>query len=124
MATLNNKTATRLFHAESSRQPPGVERRMHLGVVIEVNENIAPRIGVAVFDLMRGHEFCIAWLFAVSPMFNTIGPFRYSFAAVTADIKLCRAVQANISEIGGEIFRVRPLFRRVGENKRDVLLTQ
>lgn len=93
---------------------------MDLSVVVEVNENVkilGPSLG------MR-NCFGIARLFARPPQLDAVSPTVERPVIVTADVKFFRAVQANVNEIGGQIFSVWEFSGGVGKDKGDVVFAQ
>jgi hypothetical protein len=108
------------LYAESRCQSFRVKGSVDLGVVVEVNKNIktlGPPLG------MRD-RFGIVRLFSTSPLPDAVGPPVERFVVVTADVKFFRAVQADVNEIGGQIFSVRKFPGGVGKDKSDFLLAQ
>src|SRR6266516_6161970 len=93
-----------LRRSETRCQPLRIERRVDLGVVVEVDEN------VELFGPSFGARNCfgIARLFSFAPMLDAVGPPIQRLVTVTADVKFLVAVQTDVNKVGGQIFRVRP----------------
>src|SRR6266567_9145732 len=72
-----------LRRSETRCQPLRIERRVDLGVVVEVDEN------VELFGPSFGARNClgIARLFSFAPMLDAVGPPIQRLVIVTADVK-------------------------------------
>ena len=103
-------------HAEAACQPRGVVRRVHLDVVVEIAEDVAARQGLSRFT--RG-EAGIGRLAAASPAVYPPRPVVERRVTVAARVQLDVAVQAQIDEVGGEVFEQRPASGGVGDDQRD-----
>ena len=97
---------------------------MHFRVVVEVNKNISVRAGLAIVGLPIVNQFSIVRLSAFAPLFDSLRPPIERAVVISADVKLFRAVEPDINEVGGQIFSIRKFAGAVGDDKSDILFPQ
>src|SRR5204862_2352138 len=103
------------------REPNSVAGRFVRRGVVEIAENVARR---ARTSALRRDPARIARLLARAPLANAPAPATERFVRVTAHVQLLAAVQADVHELGGDIFIFRPLARRIRDDESDPMLAQ
>lgn len=100
-------------------KPLRVERRANLGVVVEID------IDVAGFSSWRARSACMRAfrLAAFRPGPHAVRPERQGAIAVSAGIELLRPMQAAIDEIRRDVGKQRPV-HGIGADERDVVRAQ
>src|SRR2546423_5642133 len=97
---------------------------MYFCVVVEINKNIAGRVGLAIVDLMCAIEHGVTGLLAFPPMFDPPRPPIERAVVVTADIKFFRTMEPDVNGICGQIFRIWEFSGGVGDDESNVSLPQ
>src|SRR5205085_2149101 len=64
---------------------------------------------------------CISGLLSLAPMLDPVRPPIEFLVAVATHVKLFGAVETTINKVGGDILRVRPFSRGVGDDERNVV---
>ena len=93
---------------------------MHFCVVVEVNENVFRFF----IDRAIANQFRVARLSAAPPQVDPICPPIDRAIVVAAHVKFLRAVEADVNEIGGEIFGVGEFPGGVGNYEGNVFLPE
>ena len=88
--------------AQPFAQPDGVEGRVHLGVVVEVNVDVAR----GESRRRRGGDVCrVGGLAAALPLADARGPPVELRVGVSASVELLGAVQADVDELRRDVLR-------------------
>ena len=95
---------------QTLKQAAGIEGRPDLDVVIEIAEYF-PRLACLGF-LPGRDQLRIRRLLSVIPGLDPVAPAFQRLWGVTAGVEFFGAVQAQIDEITGEVFAIRPFARR------------
>src|SRR5438876_1876873 len=108
------------IHAEPFREADRIERRMHLGIVVEVNENVA----FSIVAFLIGNQFSVMRLPPLPPFFYSSGPPIQGLAIVAADVEFLRTMQAAVNKIRCQVLGVWPLAGSVGKDEGYIVLAK
>src|SRR5258707_12180067 len=103
---------------EPSRQAERVERGADLGIVVEIDIDVAPLVGRS-----RGGAATVLRRAAGRPEGDSRRPAIERRVVIAADIELPGAVQGQIEEIAGDVLEIGPR-DGVGEDEGDVVAPQ
>src|SRR5881275_1384581 len=110
-------TSQSLLHF--ARQGPCIEWGVHLGVVVEVDKDIA-----FLRFCFGGNQLRIPGLLSLAPKFQSRCPPIQRAIAVTAGVELGVAMETAINEICGQVFGIRPLPSGISENESHIEFVQ
>lgn len=101
-------------------QTRGIDRCTHLGVIFEIDEDIARGAAARVLCTCPA---AIDDFPALRPLDNSTGPCIKCFRTVAAGIEFLVAMKSAVNEIRGDNHEARPI-NGVGDNRSDALLAQ
>lgn len=120
MGTRGLRRELRCEFVQTPDQALRIDRSMHLGVVIEVDEDIARGAMARVF---RTCSAAIHYFPAPRPVDNSPGPCVNGFGTIAAGVEFLIAVQTAIDEVRGDIHEARPV-DGVGDDRSNAVLAQ
>src|SRR5262245_48124509 len=103
------------------RQRYRIERSMHLGVIIEIDKDVAALASRAWprCDKPGPRRRATGY-----PGPNLPGPFLQSGCGVATDVEFDVAMQADIDEVARGVLHKRPLARGISDHQGDIVFAQ
>ena len=104
----------------SLRELLRIEGGVHFSVIIKINKDVVSRFFLPV----RSNQSGVVGLATLPPKLEASSPPIERTPAIAAGVKLRVTMQAAVNKITGDLLRIGPFARGIGENECNIELAQ